>query len=105
MKGTTTIQAYLDTYDCHFSKHAPITEVRRIQIDFLLQNDTEMIPVEVKAEENLQSKNIRSFIENNPGLHGARFSMSGYRKQEWMTNFPLFAIQVLFYQQLRINVV
>ncbi len=68
----------------------------RGEIDFLLQNDTEIIPVEVKAEENLQSKSLRSFIEKNPGLHGARFSMSGYRKQEWMTNFPLFAIQALF---------
>lgn len=68
----------------------------RGEIDFLLQNDTEIIPVEVKAEENLQSKSLRSFIEKNPGLHGARFSMSDYRKQEWMTNFPLFAIQALF---------
>lgn len=68
----------------------------RGEIDFLLQNDTEIIPVEVKAEENLQSKSLRSFIEKNPGLHGARFSMSSYRKQEWMTNFPLFAIQALF---------
>lgn len=64
----------------------------RGEIDFLLQHGTDIIPVEVKAEENLQSKSLRVFVENNPGLHGTRFSMSPYRKQDWMTNYPLYAI-------------
>lgn len=64
----------------------------RGEIDFLLQHGTDIIPVEVKAEENLQSKSLRVFVENNPRLHGTRFSMSPYRKQDWMTNYPLYAI-------------
>lgn len=68
----------------------------RGEIDFLLQHETEIIPIEVKAEENLQSKSLRTFIEKNPGLRGVRFSMSAYREQEWMTNYPLYAIETVF---------
>ena len=33
---------------------------------------------------------------DNPGLHGLRFSMSPYRKQDWMTNIPLYAVRYGF---------
>lgn len=66
------------------------------EIDFLLQHEADIIPVEVKAEENLQAKSLRAFIEKNPGLHGVRLSMSDYREQDWMTNYPLYAIQSIF---------
>jgi len=65
------------------------------EIDFLLQKDAEIIPVEVKAEENLQSKSLRMFVGKNTGMHGIRLSMSSYREQEWMTNYPLYSIPVL----------
>ena len=68
----------------------------RGKIYFLLQHEAEIIPIEVKAEENLQSKSLRTFIERNPGLQGVRFSMSTYREQEWMTNYSLYAIGSLF---------
>lgn len=68
------------------------SESSRGELDFLLQKDIQLIPVEVKAEENLQSKSLRSFIVKNEGLHGVRFSMSDYREQEWMTNYPLYSV-------------
>lgn len=64
----------------------------RGEIDFLLQRDSDIIPVEVKAEENLQAKSLRSFVDKNPGLHGVRLSMSPYREQDWMTNYPLYSV-------------
>lgn len=66
------------------------------ELDFLLQKDIRIIPVEVKAEENLQSKSLRFFVEKNPGLHGMRFSMSDYREQEWLTNYPLYSVGYVF---------
>ena len=66
------------------------------EIDFLLQRDSDIIPVEVKAEENLQAKSLRSFVEKNTGLHGVRLSMSPYREQDWMTNYPLYAVEAVF---------
>lgn len=63
-----------------------------LEIDFLLQYGNKILPVEVKAEENLQSKSMKSFLAKNPDLHGVRFSMSPYREQERMTNIPLYAV-------------
>lgn len=63
----------------------------RGEIDFLLQKDDKILPIEVKAEENLQAKSLRSFVDRNPGLHGLRLSMSPYREQDWLTNYPLYS--------------
>lgn len=75
----------------------------RGEIDFLLQHSTLVLPVEVKAEENLQSKSLKIFIDRNPELHGIRFSMSNYREQDWLTNYPLYSVASLFILRERIN--
>lgn len=64
----------------------------RGEIDFLVQYNGQIIPIEVKAAENLQSKSLRVFVDKYDGLHGIRFSMSNYREQDWMTNVPLYCI-------------
>lgn len=64
-----------------------------LEIDFVVQHNTSIIPIEVKAEENLRAKSLRQFTIDNPTLHGLRFSMSGYREQDWMTNVPLWAVR------------
>lgn len=63
----------------------------RGEIDFLVQKGEKIIPIEVKAEENLKSKSLSAFVARYPSLHGIRLSMSDYREQEWMTNVPLYA--------------
>lgn len=68
----------------------------RGEIDFLVQQEDKIIPIEVKAEENLKAKSLRSFIERNPDLHGVRLSMSPYREQDWLTNYPLYSVLALF---------
>ncbi len=67
-----------------------------MEIDFVVQHESTIIPIEVKAEENLKAKSLRQYVMNNPGLHGLRFSMSPYREQEWMTNVPLYAVKYAF---------
>ena len=59
------------------------------ELDFVVQDGEKIIPIEVKAEENLQSKSLRYFVNSNPGLKGVRFSMQNYREQDWMENIPL----------------
>ncbi|MBO4741484.1 MAG: ATP-binding protein [Bacteroidales bacterium] len=66
------------------------------EIDFLVQSNDSIYPIEVKSEENLQSKSLRAFVQKNSYLHGLRFSMSGYREQDWMTNYPLYSLDSLF---------
>lgn len=65
-------------------------EKSELELDFLLQKESKLIPIEVKAEENLRAKSLRLFVQSNPELHGIRFSMSKHRKQDWMTNIPLY---------------
>lgn len=67
-----------------------------LEIDFVVQHDAHVIPIEVKAEENLRAKSLRQFVTDNPGLHGVRFSMSDYREQDWLTNVPLWAVKWAF---------
>ncbi len=67
-----------------------------IEIDFLTQYDDKVVPIEVKAEVNVKSKSLRTFIDNNPELKGVRYSMCPYKDQGWMTNFPLYACMVSF---------
>lgn len=62
-----------------------------IEIDFLTQHHDHIVPIEVKAEVNVKSKSLRTFINNNPQLKGIRFSMLPYKEQDWMTNIPLYA--------------
>lgn len=62
------------------------------EIDFLVQNEDHIIPIEVKAEENLQAKSLRSFCDKYQPEIALRTSMSDYRQQEWMTNVPLYCI-------------
>lgn len=66
------------------------------EIDFLVQYADKIIPIEVKAEENLKSKSLRAFVEKHPALHGIRLSMSDYREQDWITNVPLYAVSTLY---------
>ncbi len=68
----------------------------KLEIDFLIQHDSNIVPIEVKAEENLRSKSLSTFVEQHPGVHGIRFSMSDYREQSWMTNVPLYAASIFF---------
>lgn len=65
-------------------------ENSQLEIDFVIQIDTNIIPLEVKAEENLQAKSLKVILANNPGMYGLRFSMSDYREQENITNVPMY---------------
>ena len=62
------------------------------EIDFLVQYLGEIIPIEVKAEENLQAKSLRMFCKKYSPVMAIRTSMSDFRKEDWLTNLPLYAI-------------
>lgn len=62
------------------------------EIDFVVQDGSRVIPVEVKAEENVRSRSLAQFVKDNSGLKGLRISMKGYADQGWMENIPLVGI-------------
>lgn len=62
------------------------------EIDFLIDNGEDVIPLEVKAEVNLQAKSLKTFREKfNPRI-SVRTSMADYKKEDWLINLPLYAI-------------
>ena len=63
------------------------------EIDFLVQTENTIVPIEVKAEENVKSKSLHHFVtERYPLLRGVRFSMKDYIEQDWLINIPLYAV-------------
>ena len=62
------------------------------EIDFIVQNDTNVVPIEVKAEENLRAKSLKMYCEKYQPELAIRTSMSRYREQEWMVNVPLYIL-------------
>jgi uncharacterized protein len=65
------------------------------EVDFLLQLQGQVYPLEVKAAENLQSKSLRSYYEKYQPSVSLRTSLSGYRQNDWLVNIPLYSISSL----------
>ena len=62
------------------------------ELDFVLQEGINIIPVEVKAEENLQAKSLQAYCKKYEPDIAIRSSMSNYREQEWLVNVPLYGL-------------
>lgn len=62
------------------------------EIDFVIQRGGRIVPIEVKAEENVRSFSLSQFVKDNPDLKGLRISMMTYVDQGWMENIPLVSV-------------
>ena len=62
------------------------------EVDFIVQDQGEVFPVEVKSGENLRSKSFRLFCEKFKPGKAIRSSLTPYKKEEWMINVPLYGI-------------
>ncbi len=60
------------------------------EVDFVLQHKQSVIPIEVKAEENLKAKSLKVYVEQFQPEQAVRFSMADYREQDWLVNVPLY---------------
>jgi predicted AAA+ superfamily ATPase len=78
--------------DCKLQPYYWSAENSRGEVDFIVQDNGAIYPIEVKAEENLHSKSLSAFNQRYPDTSPRRFSLSGYRKESWMSNIPLFSI-------------
>ena len=62
------------------------------EIDFVVDTGTQIIPVEVKAAENLRAKSLKAYQEKFSPKRSVRTSMSDYKEEDWLVNLPLYAI-------------
>ena len=65
----------------------------RMEIDFLIQDDAQIIPIEVKAGVSVQSNAFKTYLKQYPELQAIRYSLLPYIKQDNFENVPLFAVR------------
>ena len=63
------------------------------EVDFVIQEEGEVIPIEVKSGENLKAKSFRLFCEKFQPKKAIRTSLTDYKEESWMENVPLYAIK------------
>jgi len=63
------------------------------EVDFVIQKDNQVIPIEVKSSENLKSRSLRVYYDKYKPYITVRTSLSGFKQQDWMQNIPLFGFQ------------
>lgn len=60
------------------------------EIDFVVQNGLEIIPMEVKGGEDKSAPSFKKYTADHKPEHALRFSKRGYRKDGDITNLPLY---------------
>lgn len=63
------------------------------EVDFVIDNGEQIIPVEVKAEINLKAKSLKTYCEKFQPKIAVRTSMADYKKEDWLINLPLYAVE------------
>ena len=63
------------------------------EIDFVVDTGEQIIPVEVKAEVNLKAKSLKTYQEKFSPDISVRTSMTDFKKEDWLINLPLYAIE------------
>lgn len=64
----------------------------RLEIDFLIQHQAKLLPIEVKAGGNVRANSLSNFLKDNPQITAVRFSMLPYKQQQQLTNVPLYSV-------------
>lgn len=65
------------------------------EVDFVVDTGEQIIPVEVKAEVNLRAKSLKTYQEKFSPDVSVRMSMTDYKKEDWLINLPLYAIEYI----------
>ncbi|MBQ3715004.1 MAG: ATP-binding protein [Fibrobacter sp.] len=68
------------------------TDDSRLEIDFMIQSEGELLPIEVKSGESVRANSLSKLLQSNPELHAIRYSMLPYKEQGQLTNVPLYAV-------------
>ncbi|NLA24718.1 MAG: ATP-binding protein [Bacteroidales bacterium] len=68
----------------------------RYELDFLIENeDGELIPIEVKAGENLRARSFKIYCERVKPKLAIKTSLTKYKAETCLINLPLYAINTL----------
>lgn len=65
------------------------------EVDFVIDDGNQIIPVEVKAEVNLRAKSLKTYCDKYKPEKAIRTSMADYRDEDWVLNLPLYAVETI----------
>ncbi len=68
------------------------TKDSRAEVDFLIEREGKVIPIEVKSEQNLRSKSLKVYRDRFNSAYAIRTSLAGMREDEGLHNIPLYAL-------------
>lgn len=91
-KGALTVNYILQQLQGQFEIAPRYYSDKNSEIDFVLQNGTDIIPVEVKAGEDKSAPSFKRYVAENHPAAALRFSKRGYRKDGDITNLPLYLV-------------
>lgn len=63
------------------------------EVDFIIDTGEQIIPIEVKAEVNLKAKSLRTYRDKYSPEISLRISMADYKREDWLVNLPLYAVE------------
>lgn len=92
-KGPLTENYVLQQLQGQFEVEPRYYSDKKCEIDFVVQNKMEIIPIEVKGGEDRSANSFKTYVANNAPQHAYRFSKRGYRKDGGFTNLPLYLVR------------
>ncbi|MBQ2870406.1 ATP-binding protein [bacterium] len=70
-------------------------ETSRSEVDFVIQVDSKVVPVEVKAATNLKARSLKIYMEQFKPKLALRTSLADYKKTDNLIDLPLYVIENL----------
>lgn len=92
-KGSLTENYVLQQLQGQFEVEPRYYSDKNGEIDFVVQNKMEIIPIEVKGGEDRSANSFKTYVANNAPQYAYRFSKRGYRKDGGFTNLPLYLVR------------
>ena len=94
-KGALTENFVLNMLISKFEEKPNYYTFDRNEIDFVIQNKNEIIPVEVKSGENINNISLTKFNEINGNKISVRFSTKNLDKSGKILNIPIFMVEYI----------
>ena len=91
-KGPLTENYVLQQLKGQFKVEPRYYSDRSSELDFVLQNGMEIVPVEAKGGEDKSTPSFKRYITLHQPEHAIRFSRRGYRTDGKITNIPLYLV-------------
>ncbi len=62
------------------------------EVDFVIEYEGKIVPIEVKATNNLRGKSLKSYFDRYHPEKSIRTSLADFRDEGWLINIPLYAL-------------